>query len=170
MLITKTKQILEHIKDLKSPKKREIIIEEIKSKEKIKPKQASLEVNKEEPLILKETEKYSQPIKSSENVESKGLADDNWMDKLDFNSPPEGIVEISPPKDFKIITPHDPNYVNKMKAHSEKIDTSLPNDHENQEKKDEITEISGDHVICFACGAKLARNTKICSYCGTELK
>ena len=163
MLITKTQQILEHIKDLKSPKKKEII-EEIKPQEEISPEQAPLEVNKGEPSILKETETISQPIKTSENIESNGLADDNWMDKLDFNSPPKGIVEISPPKDFKIVTPHDPNYVDKMKKISEEMDKG---NLKIQEKKEETP---GDSIICFACGNKLPPDTKICSNCGVELK
>ena len=163
MLITKTQQILEHIKDLKSPKKKEII-EEIKPKEVISPEQPPLEVNKDEPSILKETETISQPRKTSENIESNGLADDNWMDKLDFSSPPKGVVEISPPKDFKIVTPHDPNYVDKMKKKSEEMDMG---DLKIKEKKEETP---GESIICFACGSELPPNTKICSNCGVELK
>ncbi|MFX0186683.1 MAG: hypothetical protein ACFE8A_02995 [Candidatus Hodarchaeota archaeon] len=170
MLITKTQQILDHIKELKSPRKEEIIIENIKNKEEISIEQKPLEIEKTEPLILDETEKINQPLKNSEKVASKGLDGDNWVEKLKFDSKAKGILEISAPKDFKIITPHDPNYVDKMKELSEKLDTRVPNNHENQEKKDENAEIGRDHVICFACGAKLARNTKICSYCGTELK
>ncbi len=163
MLITKTQQILEHIKDLKSPRRKEIY-EEIKPKEEISPEQAALEISKNEPSILKETETISQPIKSSEKIESNGLADDNWMDKLDFSSPPEGIVEISAPKDFKIVTPHDPNYVDKMKKKSEEMDMG------NLKVREKKEGTPGGKLICFACGAELPPNTKICPYCGVELK
>ena len=164
MLITKTQQILEHIKDLKSPKKKEII-EEIKPKEVISPEQPPLEVNKDEPSILKETETISQPRKTSENIESNGLADDNWMDKLDFSSPPKGVVEISPPKDFKIVTPHDPNYVDNMKKMSKEMDMG------NLKIREKKEGTPGDKIICFACGTELPDpDTKICSNCGVELK
>ncbi|TFG20649.1 MAG: hypothetical protein EU529_14610 [Promethearchaeota archaeon] len=163
MLITKTQQILEHIKDLKSPKRKEII-EEIKPKEVISPEQPPLEVNKDEPSILEETEIISQPIKASEKVESNGLADENWMDKVDFSSPPKGIVEINPPKDFKIVTPHDPNYVDKMKKKSEEIDMGNLKIREKKERT------PGGKIICFACGEAIVGSPKICPNCGVELK
>ena len=164
MLITKTQQILEHIKDLKSPRRKEIY-EEIKPKEEIFPEQAPLEVSKEDPSLLKETEKISQPIKNSEKIESNGLADDDWMDKLDFSNPPEGIVEIKASKDFKIVTPHDPNYVDKIKKKSDEIDMGNLKIREKKERP------PGDKIICFACGSEIKNgNTKICPNCGVELK
>lgn len=163
MLITKTQQILEHIKDLKSPRRKEIY-DEIKYEEEISHEQAPLEVSKDEPSILEETERISQPIKNSEKIDSKGLADDNWMDKLDFPSPPEGIVEIKAPKDFNIVTPHDPNYVDKMKKKSEEMDMG------NLKVREKKEGTPGGKLICFACGTELPPDAKICSNCGVELK
>ena len=163
MLITKTQQILEHIKDLKSPKKKEIY-EQIKPKEEISLEQVPLEVNEDEPSILKETETISQPIKSSEKIESNCLADDNWMDKLNFSSPPEGIVEIKAPKNFKIVTPHDPNYVDKMKKMSDEMDMGNLKIREKKERTPR------DKIFCFACGEEIVGSPKICPNCGVELK
>lgn len=152
MLIKKTEQIFQHIRDLKSPKKKEIFIEKIEPKEEIR---------------VPETKVEELPIPPSKDVKPKGLADDNWMDMVDFKEAPGGVIEIEPPKDFKIATPHDPNYVEKIKKASEENHTGGLM----QQEKPKINNVdNGTKVFCFACGAEIPSGAKICSECGTQIK
>ena len=148
MLISKTQQIFQHIRDLKAPKKKVVIREEVKLPEVIR------------------TEVEEMPIPKSEEIEPKGLADDNWMEKIDFKEPPKGIIEVAPPKDFKIATPHDPEYIEKVKKASEEHDVGMLKQLE-KPKNDKVD--NGTKVFCFACGAEIESGAKICSQCGTEL-
>ena len=152
MLISKTEQIFQHIRDLKTPKKKVVIKEEFKLPEVISTE------------IISPVD--DTPISSSEDVEPKGLADDNWMDMVDFKEAPGGVVEIEPPKDFKIATPHDPNYIEKIKKASEENHMGGLM----QREKPKIKNVdNGTKVFCFACGAEIQSGAKICSECGTQL-
>lgn len=148
MLISKTKQIFQHVRDLKTPKKKVVIREEVKLPEVIS------------------TEVEEMPIPKSEDIEPKGLADDNWMDKIDFKESPKGIIEVAPPKDFKIVTPHDPNYIEKVKKASEENNVGMLKQLE-KPKSDKVD--NGTKVFCFACGAEIESGAKICDQCGTQL-
>jgi len=156
MLISKTEQIFQHIRDLKSPKKREIIIEDI-----IPPEEINTEVK------VPQMKVEATSISKSEEVESKGLNDDNWMDKIDFSEPPKGVVEIKPSEEFKIITPHDPDYVEKMKKLSEEKD--MGNLMQREKPKNNKVD-NNNKTFCFTCGAEIEPNAKICKECGTDLK
>ncbi len=168
MLISRTEQIIEHIKNLKSPKVEEIIEEEIISPEDIIQEPEVIEIIND--LESKSTKiNHNEPlIDKPNNIEPSGLNDDNWFEKADDNKLSEGFKEIEPSRDFKIITPHDPFYVEKMKNLSEDVDMSI---FKKQEEKpaDQEKDNSGDKVICFACGALLPPNTEICKDCGTKL-
>ena len=155
MLISKTEQIFQHVRDLKAPKRTEVIRKEVTPKEEILPEVKTPEMSVEEP-----------PISTSVDVEPKGLDDENWMDKIEFKDPPTGVVEIEPSKDFKIVTPHDPNYIEKVKKLSEDLDKGNLKQRE-KPKKHKVD--NGTKVFCFACGAEIQHGVQICHQCGTEL-
>ena len=168
MLIKRTEQIFQHIKDLKSPKKKkEMIVAEPKVEEilvpKVEPSEKIIE-KKSNSKNLKPTSKVTPS--SPKNDEKKGISDDDWMDKVDFKSPSKGIVEISAPKDFKIITPHDPEYVEKMKKLSDETDISAL---KREEKPDDYITIKDEKTFCEHCGANLTPNAKDCKECGTKI-
>jgi len=169
ILINRTEQIFQHIKDLKSPKKKkEMIINEPKVEEILVPKVEPSEKITEKDPNSKNLKPSSKVAPSSpKNNEKKGIADDDWMDKLDFKSPSKGIVEINAPKEFKIITPHDPEYVEKMKKLSDEKDMSV---FKREEKPDDEKPIENEKKFCFACGAILSANAKECKECGTKIK
>jgi len=152
MLIKKTQQIFDHVRDLRSPKKKVVFVEKIEPKEEIR---------------VVETKVEELPIPPSEDVKPKGLADDNWMDQIDFKEAPKGVIEIAPPKDFKIATPHDPEYVEKMKKVSEENHMGGVM----QQERPKINNVdNGTKVFCFACGAEIQSGAKVCSECGTQIK
>ncbi len=153
MLITRTEQIIEHIRDLKSPKKVPIVEQAI------------------EPLE-KSTETNTDPVKSEDSTinelgitESSGVKDDNWFNKVETAKSPEEFEEITPSSDFKILTPHDPNHVEKMKKLSEEMDMSVLKKQDNKQTDHNV----GDKIVCFACGALLPAKTSVCNECGTKL-
>ena len=155
MLISKTEQIFQHVRDLKAPKRREVIRKEVTPREEILPEVKPPEISAEEPASP-----------ASVDVEPKGLDDENWMDKIDFKDPPTGVLEIEPSKDFKIVTPHDPNYVEKMKKLSEDHDNGML---KQQVKPKNNNVDNGIKVFCFACGAEVEHGAKVCNECGTNL-
>ena len=87
-----------------------------------------------------------------------------------FLSLPKGFKEIQA-KDFKIITPHDENYVEKHL--SQDHDSALfKQQKESQDEQDrfEFEEKDIKKMICFACGYdKNPMNAKTCKSCGTDL-
>jgi len=169
MLISRTEQIFQHIKDLKSPKKKkELIVAEPKVGEILVPKVEPSETITQKTSTSKNLKSTSQVApSSSKNNKKKGIADDDWMDKIDFKSPSKGIVEINAPKEFKIITPHDPEYVEKMKKLSDETDISGL---KREEKPDNEKSIETEKKFCEHCGAILSPNVKECKECGTKIK
>ena len=165
MLITRTEQIFEHIKSLKAPKEVQFIEEEIIPPEIDIPIQESTEDINE---ITPKSDPIQPDLPSPDNISSSFLKDDNWFEKVDIhpsNNKAIGFEEVTASKDFKILTPHDPEYVDKMKKVSEEIDMST---YKKPEKESADSE-NGDKVFCFACGAALPPNTKVCKDCGTKL-
>ena len=165
MLITRTEQIFEHIKSLKAPKEVQFIEEEpIPIEDDIQMQESTEDIKEIKP----ESDVIQTDLPSSEKTSSSFLKDDDWFEKADVlssNTKPIGFEEITAPKDFKILTPHDPEYVDKAKKASEELDMS------SSKKPEEETSdsVNGDKVICFACGALLPPNTKVCKDCGTKL-
>jgi hypothetical protein len=165
MLITKTEQIMNHIKQLKAPKKKaeeKIISKEINSQElEIKNVKTELEriPNKSESdHSLKNIKKEITPNLDLENLSEKT----NIKDTSDL------FKEIDAPKDFKIVTPHDPKYVEKVKKLSENADMGIfKRNNENELKKNAVP--ADNKIICFACGAQLPPNSKVCTECGSKL-
>ena len=165
MLITRTEQIFEHIKSLKAPKEVQFIEEEIILPEIDIPIQESTEDINE---ITPKSDPIQPDLPSTDNTSSSFLKDDDWFEKADVlssNTKPIGFEEITASKDFKILTPHDPEYVDKAKKASEEIDMKVIKKPEEESADSD----NGDKVFCFACGALLPPNTKVCKDCGTKL-
>ena len=165
MLITRTEQIFEHIKSLKAPKEVQFIEEEtIPLEDDIQIRESTEDINEIKP----ESDVIQTDLSSSDKINSSVLKDDDWFEKGDIypsNNKTIGFEEITAPKDFKILTPHDPEYVDKMKKASEDLDMS---GYKKPEEKSADSD-NGDKVICFACGASVAPNSKVCKECGTKL-
>ena len=168
MLISKTEQIIDHVKELKNPKKEIPIVEDIIIQDEIIE---SVETNDE----IEATEVKSNKIEDEEfsaNFTNKANESVKINHKIIENSEvkniPDGIKEIEPSKDFKIITPHDANYIEKMEKLSKEVDMSTYKRPTGGPSKDEKG--PGDKRICFACGTILQPGTDICTECGTKLK
>ena len=168
MLITRTEQIFEHIKSLKAPKEVQFIEEEpIPLEDDIQIRESTENINEIKP----ESDVIQTDLPSSEKTSSSFLKDDDWFEKEDIylsSNKPKGFEEITASKDFKILTPHDPEYVNKAKKASEEMDMSVIKKPE-EESADQDGNSDSDKVICFARGALLPPNTKVCKDCGTKL-
>lgn len=168
MLITRTEQIFEHIKSLKAPKEVQFIEEEpIPIEDDIQMQESTEDINEIKP----ESDVIQTDLPSSEKTSSSFLKDDDWFEKEDIypsSNKQKGFEEITASKDFKILTPHDPEYVNKAKKASEEMDMSVIKKPE-EESADQDGNSDSDKVICFACGALLPPNTKVCKDCGTKL-
>ncbi len=140
MLINKSEQILEHIKLLKSK-----IVKKPKKVEHPKPI---------EPKISK--------VKRDKTGEIKGEIPKPKGKQSEFENLPEGVKEIEVSKDFKIITPHDEAYLDKLLTmHDENDMTSTPTK--------EIPTRNEEKSFCFACGAEVFPNARVCPQCGTKL-
>lgn len=168
MLITRTEQIFEHIKSLKAPKEVQFIEEEpIPLEDDIQIRESTEDINNIKP----ESDVIQTDLPSYDKTNSSFLKDDDWFEKVDIHpssNKTKGFEEITAPKDFKILTPHDPEYVEKAKKASEEIDMSI-NKKPEENPADQDGNNNSDKVICFACGALLPPNTKVCKDCGTKL-
>ncbi|MFX1481070.1 MAG: hypothetical protein ACFFCI_23560, partial [Promethearchaeota archaeon] len=160
MLITRTKGILQHIKNLKAGKVEEELFEEeiyIEEDEAQESEPTDI-IGKDKGDIQEKGATESTP---EESVESKDI---NIIEKSEFKNLPKGFKEIQPSEDFKIITPHNEEYVTKRLSQ-----TKEPT-HELESKKDEKDSKSPggrENVVCFACGYdKNPKNAKICEGCG----
>ncbi|MFX0176782.1 MAG: hypothetical protein ACFE85_11180 [Candidatus Hodarchaeota archaeon] len=157
MLIDRTKGIIEHIKSLKlklaPPKVQRISLDEDFI---------------EEEDFEKIEETYQKP--SSTPVKEEKF-EDNVIDKSEFKNLPKGFKEIEASNDFEIITPHDKEYIKKMISKDVDMSIFKHSDSESSKPKLEIEQpTDGKTMFCFACGAELPLNTKICPTCGTNLK
>ncbi|TFG30033.1 MAG: zinc ribbon domain-containing protein [Promethearchaeota archaeon] len=168
MLINRTEQIIQHIKELKSPKQKEPMIENIIIED---------EKIEDAPEIKKETFRKEDVVNKNNKLESIKDADrpqnqdsqknNTIIEKSNPKNKSGGIKEIEAPKEFRIITPHDPNYVEKIKnlSEEEELNVFKKNKGATYSNEKEFDEKS----ICFACGAILPPKIKVCPECGTKL-
>lgn len=171
MLIKKTEGLVQHIKNLKSGK----IIEDI-SGEEIEPK---VEETPDQEIIdaVSSEESYSEDFLTDDEEVSKEIEskDVKFIEDSELQNLPDGFKEIQPKKGFKIITPHDNNYVKKVLKKDIDMSIFTPKKGENgqtqNQGKIELKQPKDNNkVICFACGAELPAKTKICPDCGTTIK
>lgn len=176
MLIEKTKQIINHIKDLKSKLYRQ--------KERTKPSGTGIipsskipEVQTREEIDEKKTGQThfeaSESSVPSNDIESSGEIDEaKIIENSDIKNLPIGFKEIEAPKDFKIITPHNKDHVKKMLNQDRDMSIFSHEDKEIKAQSKNETDQSLDKtkVICFACGSEIPANSKECPTCGTGLR
>jgi hypothetical protein len=177
MLISKTEQIITHIKNLKTQGidktfKEERISQEFITEEN-EPVSGDLKVDEQEEVHEqekvdeeKEIEEWSPdvPKQNVPNTTTKEIIEDTDVSILH-----DGIKEIEAPKEFKIITPHDPDYIEKMKNLS-KEENFMFNKAQTLEASEESNDVSvGKGMICFTCGKILPIGSKVCTECGAKL-
>ncbi|MFX1425994.1 MAG: hypothetical protein ACFFBE_06040 [Promethearchaeota archaeon] len=164
MLITRTTGIIGHIKKLKTGQiektlfEEDIFIQEEDIQEKIESETNDLE------------ELKYQKIEAEEQPQTTLGSDYEAMEDSELKNLPKGFKEIQP-KDFKIITPHDENYVEKRLSQDHNS-TLFKQQKESLDEQDrfEFEKKENETLICFACGYdKNPKNAKTCKSCGTEL-
>ena len=166
MLINRTKGILEHVKNLKAGQVEKILFEEEEAyiqDEEIQKAEIS-EIIEKENLSLEKKEKKG--IRPSEPVQKN---ETEIEEEPNFKNIPKGFKEIKTSTDFKIVTPHDDNYVKKHLSQEENPSQQqkiLP-----EQKRFEFDQPEdSEHLICFACGYdKNMKDAKTCGSCGTKL-
>jgi len=175
MLIEKTKQIINHIKDLKQISSPSV---KIKSQEPvIGPPTKSIENEIEKAPPKENKSSKSESLSSIQEQKHNNIAgtiqnEKKFIESNDIKNLPKGFKEIETSEDFTIITPHDKEYVEKIL--SQDIDISVfkhPESHSGSNTK-EITQkdvSKANKLICFACGTELPLGTKNCPNCGTKL-
>jgi hypothetical protein len=153
MLINRTKSILVHIKNLKAGQVEKPLFED------------EIFIHQEE-ILTDDSE-----LEKNENQVNSVIDDDvKTVEDTDFTKIPSGFKEIQP-KDFKIITPHDDNYVKKRinevqdSNYFKQKNTSLPNN-----ERFDFKQEANKGLICFACGYDNKKNAKTCKGCGTKLE
>jgi hypothetical protein len=169
MLIEKTKQIINHIKDLKSKLYEQKGIAQPLREELLAPSRTS-EVRPKEEIFEDEpsdSSTFSNDIKTPRDISDPKIVESNDIENL-----PIGFKEIEAPEDFKIITPHDQDYVKKMISQDHDMSVFTRDDKEVKAPIRSEPDPPSDKtkVICFACGSEIPANSKVCPTCGTNLK
>ena len=172
MIINRTQGIFQHVKNLKaSQHEEEQIFDDVQPQEETPLVEPPLE-------IVKPGKSGISKHDTLENNQSDSLVTDyNIVENSELKNIPKGFNEIQVPEEFKIITPHDDNYVKKMLSQVEKRNVSIP---KKEGIKDEEFHPSNERfefdqpenvkiLICFACGTENSIDTKICKSCGTKL-
>ncbi|GAI86419.1 unnamed protein product [marine sediment metagenome] len=176
MIIKRAQQIIEHIKELKTKIKKSIepsisLIDDAIDEELFPESDSS------EEIIYEESEQKPPKAEStSKEINHKDIPKkDNeikFIKDSDLKNLPKGFKEIEASEDFKIVTPHDKDYVEKITKQD--IDMSIfKHDKQNSQPQQhiEIEQPKDDKEnVCFACGTISPSNTTICPNCGTELK
>lgn len=169
MLIKKTEDIIEHIKQLKLRNSGNLDFIEKTESPMIEPKN----VEKDEENNLN-TQEESFEIEKPREIKSKeGSKED------DKKQIPNGLKEIKANKDFKIITPHDEEQVQKrlntdidftaFKKQGIQQDTASSPMDNNPSIELNKQDPEGKNV-CFACGStENPPNAKKCLNCGADL-
>ena len=166
MLINRTKGILEHVKNLKAGQVEKILFEEEEAyiqDEEIQKAETSEIIEKEN---LSPEKKEKKGIRPSEPVQKN---ETEIEEEPNFKIIPKGFKEIKTSTDFKIVTPHDKNYVKKHLSQEENPSQQQKILLEQNRFEFDQPEDS-EHLICFACGYdKNMKDAKTCGSCGTKL-
>jgi hypothetical protein len=172
MLIEKTKQIINHIKDLKS----KLYAQEGRTqplRQEHPPTPVPSELISEEDIIEQTPSELSENVIHSNEIDpSEEEAEVKVIETGDIKNLPIGFKEIKAPEDFKIITPHDEEYVKKMLSQDHDISVFTHDDKEvkAQGHSEQVKTRNKTKIICFACGSEIPANSKVCPTCGTSLK
>ncbi|MFX0074222.1 MAG: hypothetical protein ACFE96_02170 [Candidatus Hermodarchaeota archaeon] len=176
MLIEKTKQIINHIKDLKAKLYAQRGITQPIHRE-VFPSQEPSEVASNENAIedvveQSPTKTYDSATFSGESAPSGKDVEVKVIEDTDLKNLPIGFKEIEAPEDFKIITPHDEDHVKKMLSQDHDVSVFTYDDKEVkiQDRIEPEQPRDKNKMICFACGSEIPVNSKTCMHCGTSLK
>jgi len=176
MLIDKTKQMIEHIKNLKQ---KLISQKRVAQRTEQKPIPQSIDSEiKTEPTLSETIIKPTSNSISENSSETETIITQNDVKEAkvvidsDIKNLPIGFMEIEPTEEFKIIAPHDKEYIKKIQEQDHTLDISkkeekdlpLPKRIEPDPPIDKL------NIICFACGSEVSSKSKKCPTCGTELK
>ncbi|MFW9780707.1 MAG: hypothetical protein ACFFFB_00285 [Candidatus Heimdallarchaeota archaeon] len=159
MLLNRTRGIIEHIKSLKA----EQIEKDLFDEEVFIP-----EEDIQDSPQLEEEEKLKTQINKVSQQKTEINSDIEIVEDSEFKNLPKGFKEIKTSKDFKIITPHDENFVEKHLS-QEKGSVHAQNSQPNQERFNFQKPEDRDFLICFACGYENHKNAKVCKGCGVKL-
>lgn len=165
MLINRTKGIVAHIKNLKAGQIEKVLFEEeIYIQEEDTQEEITSDLIEDEKVASHRIEK-----EETEHSEAVVNNDITTVEESELKNIPKGFKEIHTSTDFKIITPHDEDYV-KKRLNLESDSTHEQQSQPKQERFDfeQPEDIKG--LICFACGYdKNPKNAKTCKSCGTKL-
>ncbi len=176
MLIDKTKQMIEHIKNLKQK-----LISQRRVEQRIEQKpihQNTVSEIEPEPTIS-ETKIESMPNSISEisneteiNISQDDFKEVKVVKDSDIENLPIGFKEIETTEDFKIITPHDKDYLSKRISQDHTLGSSKQEQKDVQLPKRIEPDPPSDrsNIICFACGSEISSKSRKCPICGTDLK
>lgn len=175
MLIEKTKQIINHIKDLKrlssSPVKK--LSQETVTRPPARSIEKKIDVSQPKEKITSKSESIPS-IQEQKHPDMSGTERNEikFVESDDVQNMPKGFKEIETSQDFTIITPHDKEYVEKILSQDIDMSVFAPPESHTKPSTKEVTqksELNGVGLICFACGTELPLGTKICPNCGTKL-
>ena len=160
MLIDKTKQMINHIKNLKQK-----LISQRRVAQRTEPTQSETKVT---PLSksVSENSTESETFSTQDDIEEVKVVEDGDIENL-----PIGFKEIETTEDFKIITPHDKDHIEKILKDDHSLDFSKQGKNELPPPKriEPDPAIDESNIICFACGSEIPKSKK-CPTCGTDLK
>lgn len=161
MLIRKTQEIIEHVRELKEKyqptpiqKSRENIPEISDFPETIQDSDSDGERDEIDQVIDKISRGSNQEMQKMKKIEN-----------ADYKNLPKGFIPIEPSQSFKPITPYNEKAVQQRIEDADKMDMSI---FTKNEKKSEI-DAKKKVIICFACGEENPINAQICTHCGTKL-
>jgi len=176
MLIDKTKQMINHIKNLKQ---KLISQRRVTQRTEKKPIQQSAyseiktEQTQNETTVKSVSNSVSENSNESETFTTQeDIKEVKAVKNSDIENLPIGFTEIETTEEFKIITPHDKDHIKKIQSQDHSLDFSK------REKKDlplpkriePDTPIDASNITCFACGSEISSKSSKCPTCGTELK
>ncbi len=165
MLIERTTSIIRHIKDLKAGQIERVMFDE------------EVLIQKERPQEYTTSERDLDEPKDVIPLENKPFEENtknNVLKQSEFNNLPPGVKELQTSEVFKIVTPHDEKYVEKiinreksLNGEIKKVSEQAPTSEEARFDFEQPVEIKT--LICFACGNSNEKSAKICTSCGTKL-
>ena len=176
MLIDKTKQMINHIKNLKQK-----LISQRRVTPRLEQKPVRQSINSEIKTEPSQSETILKPASNSVSENSNGsetiiTTDDIKEVKVvknnDIKNLPIGFKEIETTEEFKIITPHDKDHIKKIQNQNHSLGISKKEDKDLPlpKKIEPDPPIDKSNIICFACGSEISSESLKCSTCGTELK
>ncbi len=176
MLIDKTKQMINHIKNLKQ---KLISQRRVAQHTEQKPIRQSIdseiktETTQSETILNPASNSVSENLNESEAIITPDdIEEVKVVENSDIKNLPIGFTEIETTEEFEIITPHDKDHIKKIQNQAHSLDISK------QEKKDvqlpkriePDPPIDESNIICFACGSEISSKSKKCRTCGTDMK